>query len=272
MTGSLSPHEEVKVGGPLDEARLRQIMVRGWLFRNLAVSEKEAFEFKNPHDPAPGERMPWSDHEHLGQHTDGETPTLVWDHGPKLNADTTDYAAASVEVHMGCGEVCGTFAAVPYNGDMGGVPSENAVAIAHAGRDLIDLVREVRLLRSTFQVEPSRDTVLVMNVPNGAALEQVRAAAEGVSKDLGCGVLAMTFPVMALPLHDVEAGIELLKQTMTRTCAANELRELLEPVLGMVDAVAASRAMWANTEVVTASAVLRKLLNIADESPTDTAN
>lgn len=137
-------HGEVQVGGELTEQRLRAIMRRGWLFRNLCVSEAEALEYKDPHDPPPGAPTPpWSE---FGgdQHTDGETPTMVFYEG-----DGGETTHAYAEVHVGCGEICPVFATIPYDGDMGGVPTANAEAIMHAGRDLIDLVREVVRLRAS---------------------------------------------------------------------------------------------------------------------------
>lgn len=144
-------HDEVAVGGPLDDVRLRAIMVRGFLFRNLCINATEAFTYRDPHDPKPGETMPWSEYQHHGQHTDGETPMLVWRERKDIDG-SVEIATACMEVHVGCGDVCPVFAIIPYDGDSGGVPSSNAEAIAHAGRDLIDLVREVTRLRAEIDV------------------------------------------------------------------------------------------------------------------------
>jgi hypothetical protein len=126
----MSCGDEVEVGGDLDEMRLRRIMVDAWLFRNLAVSEREALEY--------------------AVEGDGETPTLVlWD------GDGGETRFGSAEIHVGCGDVCGIFAVVPYDGDMGCVPVANALAIARAGRNMIDLVREVMRLRAELAAKES---------------------------------------------------------------------------------------------------------------------
>lgn len=113
-------HREIEVGGELTEDRLAEIAVRAFLLRNRLVSPAEA----------------------LGSTEDGETPLLVEHH------DEEDPSESWIEVHVGCGDACGVFVTVPWDGDMGCVPTENAVAIVHAGRDLLDLVREVRRLRA----------------------------------------------------------------------------------------------------------------------------
>ena len=162
-------HEELIVGGALDEARLRAIMKRGWLLRNVAVSEAKALTYRSNHDP--GELPPHAvEGATLDNYRDGETPVLVWNEG-----DGGETRYASHEVHVGCGEICPVFAVIPYDGDMGGVPSENAHAIVHAGRDLIDLVREVVALRAK---ERDHQTVLDLERNRASALEAKLKGAE----------------------------------------------------------------------------------------------
>lgn len=128
----MNHHEEVKVGGPLDEKRLRSIMVRALRLRNLCVSAAEALEYRAKLPTAVRWEYPEND-------TDGETPILVERYkGEELN---------SIELHVGCGEMCPVLAAIPFDGDSGGVDQLTAEAIAHSGRDMIDLVREVLHLR-----------------------------------------------------------------------------------------------------------------------------
>lgn len=154
-------HEELIVGGELDEARLAAIMKRGWLLRNIAVREDEALTYRSQFDPT---KLP--PHAPAGatldNYRDGETPMLVWDEG-----DGNETRQASHEIHVGCGEICPVFATIPYDGDSGGVPSENAHAIVHAGRDLIDLVREVVALRAK---ERDHQVVLDLERNHAAAL------------------------------------------------------------------------------------------------------
>lgn len=101
-------HHDVQAGGPLDEARLAQI-------RSRAL------------------------------HLYGDAPPLVSFY------EETSEEPAQYEVHAGCVEAkrrrwkCGTcVATVPGDGADSG---ETAIAIAHAGRDLLDLVAEVERLR-----------------------------------------------------------------------------------------------------------------------------
>ncbi len=257
MSGPMSDHEEVRVGGPLDADRLRAIMVRGFLLRNLCVSADEAFTFRNPHDPKPGEDVPWSDFEHPGQHTDGETPTLVWDKG-----DGGETRLESHEVHVGCGESCGVLAVVPWDGDSGGVPTTDAIAIAHAGRDLIDLVREVVMLRSAVVMKASDpDTVLLVDIPSTVSRGTAKDMLQSLIDATGCSALGMTLPTVPLPRDNVEAALEHLTQTLTSAAAAHQLRADLEPLL-----LSASRAFLPEP---LASAVirLRALLAVPDSAP-----
>lgn len=174
-------HDEVQVGGELDEARLRAIMVRGFRLRNLCVSGDEVFTYKAPtHDHASdgSGTTPWSEYGGT-QHTDGETPWIV--HGVKNYEGAPDPATETYELHMGCGDVCGVFASIPYDPDMGRAPEENAEAIAHAGRDLIDLVREVVALRAEREALRIAHTELLAAA--NAALDEHdagRLSADGV--------------------------------------------------------------------------------------------
>lgn len=124
----MSCGDEVDVRGEMDEDRLRSIMVDAWLFRNLSVSEKHALEYRPVND--------------------GEAPTIV-----EVEGDGDETRMPSVEVHVGCGDVCGVFAVIPWDGDMGCAPMANAQAIARAGRNMVDLVREVVKLRAMLARE-----------------------------------------------------------------------------------------------------------------------
>ncbi len=121
MNRPVGEHQEIQVGGELDEARLRAIASRALLLRNLCVPEAEALEYATDDD--------------------GETPCIV-DY-----ADGGETSYGRTELHVGCGDYCPVLIAVPWDPDMGGIPRENAVAVAHAGRDMLDLVREVISLR-----------------------------------------------------------------------------------------------------------------------------
>jgi hypothetical protein len=254
MTGPLSDHEEVEVGGDLDADRLRAIMVRGFLLRNLAISAAEAFTYPAQAtypgmvDGVP----PWSAYGGT-QHTDGETPTLVWDAG-----DGGETRMPSHEVHVGCGELCPVFAVVPWDGDSGGVPSENARAIAHAGRDLIDLVREVVMLRSAVVMKAhDPDTVLLVDMPTTVDRETAQRMLHSLIQATGCSALGMTLPTVPLPRGDVEGALAMLTRTMTDAAAAHQLRADLETILP-----AATRT-YMPPNVGAAAERIRALLDIA---------
>lgn len=108
----------LEVGGPLDAARLAAIKRRARYLRNA----------------------------HYGE---GETPTLV-----DVPADGEGLAPAGgverVELHVACGEHHGVLAVVPYDGDSGGIGAVPE-CIVHAGRDLLDLVEEVRRLQGALE-------------------------------------------------------------------------------------------------------------------------
>lgn len=145
-------HDEVMVGGPLDEPRLRAVMARGYALRNLSVPEDKALEYEAK---KPGSTS-WSECG-FENHTDGETPTLVYGYEPEMGYDPVSGemvvikrdSLRTIELHVGCGDHCGVLAAIRYDSDLGGCDEQLAQAIAHAGRDLIDLVRELVKLRAT---------------------------------------------------------------------------------------------------------------------------
>jgi hypothetical protein len=150
----MTRHIEVEtVGGELDEDRLRRIAVRAYDLRNMAVAEQDALE---PHD--------------------SETPTLV----ERYDSDDGDRAQLSFELHVGCGDTCGVLAVVPYDGNIGEAPREVAFAIAHAGRDLLDLIAEVRQLRARvadldLDRRAGMDALAIVVGDVGRALEDVGA-------------------------------------------------------------------------------------------------
>lgn len=146
-------HLEPEVGGDLDDARLRAIAVRAYRLRNMSVSESEAFE---PHD--------------------SETPTLC--------ADTNIMSeVCAVSLHVGCGENCPVLVDVPFDNDSGGVDGGVALAIAHAGRDMLDLVTEVRTLRAVHLNTTEKQVLLAIQyVLDRASRERSR---EGEERRLG---------------------------------------------------------------------------------------
>lgn len=197
-------HQEVQVGGPLNEERLRAIMVRGYLLRNLCVSPEEAFTYKDRVPLASNEIPPWSEYPNDPQHVDGETPTLV-------HCQAENETWAHCELHVGCGENCPIMLDVPFDPDSGGVPSENAVAVAHAGRDLIDLVREVLALRKA-------------NAHTHAAADEYRKRAEGAQRDRD------TIHAAYLRLHpmgrNTGSDVPLAEQTLAEQVVAMQAEAL----------------------------------------------
>lgn len=119
---NLRDHHLINVGGPLDDDRLRRIEARGLALRN--TSRRNAAG-------AYGE----------GSEADGETPTIC----ERVNED----GHVSAELHVGCGEHCPVLVAVPYDDDVGGLALDPE-ALAHVGRDVLDLVDEVRRLREAL--------------------------------------------------------------------------------------------------------------------------
>lgn len=119
-----------EVGGTLDEHRLRRIAVRALELRNMMSSPESVFE----------------DLAKVGNpDREGETPELLYYAG-----DDGETTMPRYELHVGCGDICGVLAEFPYDGDSGGAHRSTAEAVVHAGRDLLDLVNEVRVLRDAF--------------------------------------------------------------------------------------------------------------------------
>jgi hypothetical protein len=153
---TLDHDEPENVGGPLDLARLQRIAVRGWWLRNRFTSESEALDFDRIESDAFG---------------GGETPVLVWREG-----DRGETSWPSIEIHMGCGDACPVAAIIPYDGDSGGVDQRMAEAIAHAGRDLLDLTREVvelrRLVNGALLLAPSADEFRLLVAGIGGSVDK----------------------------------------------------------------------------------------------------
>lgn len=103
----------------LDDRRLDEILVRGHWLRNCRWSPGNPIE-------------------------QGETPIILAIPDRERQYGSDPDAILGYELHIGCGSECGIMAAIPQ--DEGAM--EVAAAVASSGRDLIDLVLEVRRLRA----------------------------------------------------------------------------------------------------------------------------
>jgi hypothetical protein len=117
--------EVENVGGPLTEERLVAILKRAGDLRNWDVWEAEARTLLLAESA----------------HVVGETPTLT--HYRCTEDGERDEAGDHIDVQV-AGECMCT---LPWDPDSGGLHDQTALAIAHAGQDLLDLVREVARLR-----------------------------------------------------------------------------------------------------------------------------
>lgn len=113
--------EEIEVGGELTDERL------------VAIRER-ALWLRNSYD--------------MGPASDGETPRLVY-----VDGDGGETRFDEIELHIGCDcEGCYVLATFPHRAEDGGPDRYAAEAVCHAGRDMLDLVAEVRRLRALAAV------------------------------------------------------------------------------------------------------------------------